>query len=97
LGFTYTVEFSPSDRVARPQTHIRWKSAVTSTATVAASARPFAELLGGVLKSVGAEAPVAITANPSLPASNLGDLVALAKREPGKLNYGSVATERLGI
>jgi tripartite-type tricarboxylate transporter receptor subunit TctC len=36
-----------------------------------------------------AEAPVAITANPSLPASNLGDLVALAKRAPGKLNYGS--------
>jgi tripartite-type tricarboxylate transporter receptor subunit TctC len=36
-----------------------------------------------------AEAPVAIIANPALPASNLGELVALAKRAPGKLNYGS--------
>jgi tripartite-type tricarboxylate transporter receptor subunit TctC len=36
-----------------------------------------------------AEAPVAITANPALPASNLGEFVALAKRAPGKLNYGS--------
>jgi tripartite-type tricarboxylate transporter receptor subunit TctC len=36
-----------------------------------------------------AEAPVAITSNPALPASNLGELVALAKRAPGKLNYGS--------
>jgi tripartite-type tricarboxylate transporter receptor subunit TctC len=36
-----------------------------------------------------AEAPMAITANSSLPASNLGDLVALAKRATGKLNYGS--------
>ena len=36
-----------------------------------------------------AEAPVAITVNPSLPASNLAALVALTKRSPGKLNYGS--------
>ena len=36
-----------------------------------------------------AEAPVAIIANPALPARNLGELVALAKRAPGKLNYGS--------
>jgi tripartite-type tricarboxylate transporter receptor subunit TctC len=36
-----------------------------------------------------AEAPVAITVNPSLPASNLAALVALAKHSPGKLNYGS--------
>jgi tripartite-type tricarboxylate transporter receptor subunit TctC len=36
-----------------------------------------------------AEAPVAIIANPALPASNLGELIALAKRAPGKLNYGS--------
>ena len=36
-----------------------------------------------------AEAPVAIIANPALPASNLGELIALAKRAPGKLSYGS--------
>ena len=36
-----------------------------------------------------AEAPVAIIANPALPASNLGELIDLAKRAPGKLNYGS--------
>jgi len=36
-----------------------------------------------------AAAPVAIVVNPSLPANNLAALVALAKKEPGKLNYGS--------
>ena len=36
-----------------------------------------------------AEAPVAITANPALPANNLGELVALAKSAPGKLSYAS--------
>ena len=34
-------------------------------------------------------APVAIVVNPSQPVSNLAELVALAKRMPGKLNYGS--------
>jgi len=36
-----------------------------------------------------AKAPVAIVANPALPASNLGEFVALAKAAPGELNYGS--------
>jgi tripartite-type tricarboxylate transporter receptor subunit TctC len=36
-----------------------------------------------------AEAPVALTANPSFPAHDLAALVALAKRAPGKLNYGT--------
>jgi tripartite-type tricarboxylate transporter receptor subunit TctC len=36
-----------------------------------------------------AKAPVAIVANPALPASNLGEFVTLAKHAPGKLNYGS--------
>jgi tripartite-type tricarboxylate transporter receptor subunit TctC len=36
-----------------------------------------------------AEAPVGITVNPSLPANDLGALVALAKRTPGQLNYGT--------
>lgn len=36
-----------------------------------------------------AEAPVAITVNPALPANDLGALVALAKRTPGQLNYGT--------
>ena len=34
-------------------------------------------------------APVAIVVHPSLLAKNLADLVALAKKNPGKLNYGS--------
>ena len=34
-------------------------------------------------------APVAIVVHPSLPVKNLADLVALAKQNPGKLNYGS--------
>jgi tripartite-type tricarboxylate transporter receptor subunit TctC len=36
-----------------------------------------------------AVAPVAIVANPSLPVNDLAELVAMAKRMPGKLNYGS--------
>jgi tripartite-type tricarboxylate transporter receptor subunit TctC len=34
-------------------------------------------------------APVAVVVHPSQPVTNLADLVALAKRMPGKLNYGS--------
>ena len=36
-----------------------------------------------------AHAPVAVVVHPSQPVRNLADLVALAKRMPGKLNYGS--------
>ena len=36
-----------------------------------------------------AAAPVAVVVHPSLPANNLAELVAQAKRMPGKLNYGS--------
>jgi tripartite-type tricarboxylate transporter receptor subunit TctC len=36
-----------------------------------------------------AMAPVAIVVHPSQPANTVADLVALAKRTPGKLNYGS--------
>src|SRR6202158_591958 len=37
-------------------------------------------------------APVAVVVHPSQPVSNLADLVALAKRMPGKLNYGSAGS-----
>src|SRR5262249_2799961 len=36
-----------------------------------------------------AMAPVAIVVHPSQPVNNLAELVALAKKTPGKLNYGS--------
>jgi len=36
-----------------------------------------------------AKAPVAIVVHPAQPVSNLAELVALAKRAPGKLDYGS--------
>jgi tripartite-type tricarboxylate transporter receptor subunit TctC len=36
-----------------------------------------------------AMAPVAIVVHPAQPVNNLAELVALAKRNPGKLNYGS--------
>ena len=36
-----------------------------------------------------ATAPVVITANPAVPATNLKELIALAKTRPGQLNYGS--------
>ena len=44
-----------------------------------------------------AEAPVAITVNPSLPVKDLADLVALAKRKPGQLNYGTGGNGTPGI
>jgi tripartite-type tricarboxylate transporter receptor subunit TctC len=37
-------------------------------------------------------APVAIVVHPSQPVNNLAELVALAKRMPGKLNYGSAGS-----
>src|SRR5579862_7077271 len=37
-------------------------------------------------------APVAIVVHPSQPVNNVGELVALAKRMPGKLNYGSAGS-----
>lgn len=36
--------------------------------------------------------PQILVANPSLPANNIRELIALAKAEPGKLNYASVGT-----
>src|SRR5438067_3927762 len=39
-----------------------------------------------------AMAPVAIVVHPSQPVSNVAELVALAKRMPGKLNYGSAGS-----
>jgi tripartite-type tricarboxylate transporter receptor subunit TctC len=36
-----------------------------------------------------AQAPVAVVVHPSQPVSSLADLVTLAKRKPGELNYGS--------
>jgi tripartite-type tricarboxylate transporter receptor subunit TctC len=42
--------------------------------------------------SLAALVPQILVANPSMPANNITELIALAKREPGKLNYASVGT-----
>jgi tripartite-type tricarboxylate transporter receptor subunit TctC len=42
--------------------------------------------------SLAAFVPQILVAHPSLPANNVRELIALAKREPGKLNYASVGT-----
>jgi tripartite-type tricarboxylate transporter receptor subunit TctC len=42
--------------------------------------------------SLAALSPQILVANPSLPANNIRELIALAKAEPGKLNYASVGT-----
>jgi tripartite-type tricarboxylate transporter receptor subunit TctC len=39
--------------------------------------------------SLVAQGPVTVVVHPSQPVTNLADLVALARRMPGKLNYGS--------
>ncbi|MCB2043077.1 MAG: tripartite tricarboxylate transporter substrate-binding protein [Burkholderiaceae bacterium] len=41
---------------------------------------------------VVANQPNVLVAHPSLPASNLGELIALVRKEPGKLNYASAGT-----
>ena len=48
--------------------------------------KPAADFSGIVLI---ATAPVAITANPAVPAKTLKELIALARARPGQLNYGS--------
>jgi tripartite-type tricarboxylate transporter receptor subunit TctC len=42
--------------------------------------------------SLAALIPQILVAHPSVPVSNVAELIALAKREPGKLNYASVGT-----
>jgi tripartite-type tricarboxylate transporter receptor subunit TctC len=42
--------------------------------------------------SLAALVPQILVANPSVPANNVAELIALAKGEPGKLNYASVGT-----
>lgn len=42
--------------------------------------------------SLAALIPQILVANPSVPANNVRELIALAKAEPGKLNYASVGT-----
>jgi tripartite-type tricarboxylate transporter receptor subunit TctC len=39
-----------------------------------------------------ASAPIVIIVHPSVPAHSIGELVALAKRQPGRLNYGAGAS-----
>src|SRR6185436_8254655 len=50
---------------------------------------PYAPAAGFNAITIVATAPVAITANPAVPAKNLKELIALAKAKPGQLNYGS--------
>src|SRR5215475_5168905 len=42
--------------------------------------------------SLAALSPQILVANPSLPVNNIRELIALAKAQPGKLNYASVGT-----
>jgi tripartite-type tricarboxylate transporter receptor subunit TctC len=51
------------------------------------SIRPSRDLIG-ITKLV--EIPHLVVANASFPANNIAELVALAKKEPGKINYASV-------
>ena len=53
-------------------------------------------LLGRVLRDAvvllqGSSMPVALLANPAFPGKTVADVIALAKKDPGKLNLGSSA------
>ena len=47
------------------------------------------DLSGVIMNSV---AHLVLLSSPSLPVSNIADVIALAKKEPGKLNYASAGT-----
>jgi tripartite-type tricarboxylate transporter receptor subunit TctC len=50
---------------------------------------PYDVLKGFAPVSVVATSPFVLLANPSLPANNLAELIALAKAKPGSINFGS--------
>ncbi len=65
-----------------------------STSTLAINPAYFSKISYDVLRdftpiSLIVQQPLIIVAHPSLPVRNIKDVVALAKRNPGKLNYGS--------
>jgi tripartite-type tricarboxylate transporter receptor subunit TctC len=50
---------------------------------------PYDVLKGFAPVSIVATSPFVLLANPSLPANNLAELIALAKAKPGSINFGS--------
>jgi tripartite-type tricarboxylate transporter receptor subunit TctC len=73
----YTILFTLSSHTINPELYDRL---------------PFDVEKDFVAISLAALIPQILVANPSLPANNVRELIALAKAEPGKLNYASVGT-----
>jgi tripartite-type tricarboxylate transporter receptor subunit TctC len=73
----YTILFTLSSHTINPELYDRL---------------PFDVEKDFVAISLAALIPQILVANPSLPANNVGELIALARAEPGKLNYASVGT-----
>lgn len=75
---------------ADPDGHVLLAHTSSYPATAAVRAKlPFDPGKAIVPVATIARAPMLIAVHPSVPAKNVKDLVALAKKSPGKLNYGS--------
>jgi tripartite-type tricarboxylate transporter receptor subunit TctC len=75
---------------AEPDGHTLLAHTSSYPATAAVRAKlPFDPARAIVPVAMFAKAPMLLAVHPSVPAKNVKELVALAKKNPGKLNYGS--------
>ena len=75
---------------AEPDGHTLLSTTSSYPATAAVRAKlPFEPAKAIVPVAMFAKAPMLLAVHPSVPVKNVKDLVALAKKNPGKLNYGS--------
>lgn len=83
IGTEMTVKAAPDGYVL-----LGHSSSYPATAAVREKL-PFDPAKGIVPVAMFARAPMIFTVHPSVPAQNIRELVALAKKKPGQLNYGS--------
>ena len=75
---------------AEPDGHTLLSTTSSYPATAAVRAKlPFEPAKAIVPVAMFAKAPMLLAVHPSVPVKNVKELVALAKKNPGKLNYGS--------
>jgi tripartite-type tricarboxylate transporter receptor subunit TctC len=78
---------------ADPDGHTLLGHTSSYPATAAVRAKlPFDPARGIIAVGMTARAPMLFTLHPSVPAKNVKELIAIAKKNPGKFNYGSSGT-----